>query len=92
MYFKVRNNKSSGRHLRGGAPQGKLLGNFLFILTTDCLEDREDVLSLLPGVSDNTSPVKPEVPLDHLNDPSISGSKNTNSASSSLGRGDMDLA
>ena len=38
MFFKAKDQKSSGRHLRGGAPQGTLLGNFLFIITTDELE------------------------------------------------------
>lgn len=38
MCFKVGNSLSSSRKLRGGSPQGTILGNFLFILTTDELE------------------------------------------------------
>lgn len=39
MRFKVRETLSTGRHLRGGAPQGTILGNFLFVVTTDELEE-----------------------------------------------------
>ena len=38
MQFKVENVISEQRLLRGGAPQGTLLGNYLFILTTDSFE------------------------------------------------------
>ena len=39
MQFKVGEARSSERQLRGGAPKGTLLGNFLFILSTNRLED-----------------------------------------------------
>ena len=39
MEFRVNNEKSTKRPLRGGSPQGTLLGNFLFILATDHLEN-----------------------------------------------------
>ena len=42
MQFKVGNSLSTSRLLRGGAPQGTLLGNFLFILATNDLEKRDD--------------------------------------------------
>ena len=41
MRFKVADVLSEERPLKGGAPQGTLLGNFLFIITTDELEHRE---------------------------------------------------
>ena len=41
LQFKVGNEHSSKRTLRGGAPQGTLLGNYLFILTTDSLDKGE---------------------------------------------------
>ena len=41
MQFKVDSTLSSERHLKGGAPQGTLLGNYLFILATNDLELRK---------------------------------------------------
>ena len=39
MRFKIEGTHSTPRLLRGGSPQGTLLGNFIFIITTDKLED-----------------------------------------------------
>lgn len=39
MEFKVNESFSAKRLLKGGSPQGTLLGNFLFILATDSLEE-----------------------------------------------------
>ena len=51
MSFYVGNEWSSERKLKGGAPQGTLLGNYLFILATDNLEARNGMLTLGPAVS-----------------------------------------
>ena len=40
MQFKAGEEMSSKRTLRGGSPQGTLLGNFMFVMTTDQLEKR----------------------------------------------------
>ena len=42
MVFKAGGAKSSSRLLRGGAPQGTLMGNYLFILTTDHIEEKRN--------------------------------------------------
>ena len=41
MVFKAGTTLSEARHLKGGAPQGTLLGNYLFIAATDSLGKRE---------------------------------------------------
>ena len=41
MQFKVDSVLSTKRHLKGGAPQGTLLGNYLFVLTTNDLEKKD---------------------------------------------------
>ena len=38
MFFRVGDTLSKERHLVGGSPQGTLLGNYMFVLTTDRLE------------------------------------------------------
>ena len=40
MVFKVKNSFSSERAVKGGSPQGTKLGNLLFILTIDNIEDK----------------------------------------------------
>ena len=40
MRVRVKNNYSRPRPVPGGSPQGTILGNFLFFMTTDNLEDR----------------------------------------------------
>ena len=45
MEFKVGNTLSSARHLKGGAPQGTLMGNFLFILTTDNIDADDPIIT-----------------------------------------------
>lgn len=40
--YKIREQLSSERPVNGGSPQGTLLGNYLFIVTTDELENRKD--------------------------------------------------
>ena len=42
MKFKVNNTLSEPRTLKGGSPQGTLLGNFLFIMATEDLEKKEE--------------------------------------------------
>ena len=46
MCIRVGEEKSTLREIKGGSPQGTLLGNFLFIITTDDLEKeiRSDIL------------------------------------------------
>ena len=39
MHFKVNATLSSPRHVRGGSPQGTRLGNFLFIITIEDIEN-----------------------------------------------------
>ena len=69
MIFKVGDFKSSPRHLKGGAPQGTLMGNFLFILTTDYLDGprlEEGDLGTSPViVRDGNVPSTPVRPSDH---------------------------
>ena len=40
MRFKVNNILSSERQVKGGSPQGTKLGNFLFIITIDRIEEQ----------------------------------------------------
>ena len=42
MRFKVGSAFLSDREIRGGSPQGTKLGNFLFVVTIDCLEEGRD--------------------------------------------------
>ena len=51
MIFKVNNSYSSERAVKGGSPQGTKLGNLLFILTIDNIEDVWPT-SLLGGPQD----------------------------------------
>ena len=44
MLFRVGDSLSSPRPLNGGSPQGTLLGNFMFIITTDNLEDDHNAI------------------------------------------------
>ena len=41
MKFKINDVLSTPRLLRGGSPQGTLLGNFMFVIAADNLEDRQ---------------------------------------------------
>ena len=52
MQFKIGSTLSSKRLLKGGAPQGTLLGNFLFILATDNLEIISDQSTVTCSVED----------------------------------------
>ena len=54
MQFRVGRELSSKRLLNGGAPQGTLLGNFLFILTTDEIEERRQPLVNTPEITMDT--------------------------------------
>ena len=40
MWFKVNGSLSSLRDVRGGSPQGTKLGNFLFVMTINNIEDK----------------------------------------------------
>ena len=60
MLFRVGDSLSSPRPLNGGSPQGTLLGNFMFIITTD---DLEDFTSTLPVTTDDSSAEQPRSPV-----------------------------
>ena len=47
MRFKVDGVYSTEWLFRGGSPQGTLLGNFLFVIATDCLEDKDETPVIL---------------------------------------------
>ena len=51
MKLKVGDTLSEGRNIRGGSPQGTLLGNFLFIITTDNLEQDRELVASIPTIS-----------------------------------------
>ena len=55
MRFKIGNTLSTPRPLKGGSPQGTLLGNFMFIITTDSLEEKPapDLSSASPECEEN---------------------------------------
>ena len=55
MRFKVNGVLSTRRHLKGGAPQGTLMGNFLFIAATDHLDEKEEI----PGENTATPTTQP---------------------------------
>ena len=50
MRFNVNNVLSSSRQVRGGSPQGTKLGNFLFVVTIDKIEER--LRDLTPSIED----------------------------------------
>ena len=67
MRMKVGNSFSSLRNINGGSPQGTLLGNYLFIITTDHLETdsnnepSENSEKTMSDVSFNTAEENPDL-------------------------------
>ena len=60
MQFKVGNTVSTKRLLKGGAPQGTLLGNFLFMMATNELESPDQPQSHLSGTNQDEPSVLEE--------------------------------
>ena len=54
MRFKVNNQFSTERAVKGGSPQGTRLGNLLFIITIDNIEDPTADASLSPELAGNS--------------------------------------
>lgn len=55
MTFKVNSVFSSERPLNGGSPQGTLLGNYMFVITTDRLELKNDANHITTASASLTS-------------------------------------
>ena len=85
MKFRAGECLSSDRPLNGGSPQGTLLGNYLFVLTTDHLEDtalspvRTPASPTLVNMNDNCLSSDEDVPLTtlcHLDAPTLISTPN----------------
>ena len=69
MLFRVGDSLSSPRPLNGGSPQGTLLGNFMFIITTDNLEDFTPLQPATPDDSPvGTNSEQPHSPVNSPDD------------------------
>ena len=75
MVFKVNDSLSSMRELRGGAPQGTILGNFLFVMTTNKIENQINITVQDARTSQDPVPSMPMTPerltFNPLNNPDL---------------------
>ena len=91
MAVRLGSDLSTPRLIKGGSPQGSILGNYLFCMTTDCLGDDDEDTELAMSASENGTPaaVRRNRERIHLVRPAVAGERGVGS-SDSEGSGSLD--